>query len=88
MLINRTRYTVERLIHGPNEPYNDIAEWNYTELLHVLGASSKSASYRVETVAELEALFNDSSFHEPDEARVCGYIPFPVVIFFKGQTIC
>ena len=36
-LINNDGYTVERLIHGMEEPYNDINMWDYKALPNVFG---------------------------------------------------
>lgn len=40
-LINNNGYTVERAIHGPEQRYNDIAEWNWTLLPQALGHNVK-----------------------------------------------
>jgi pyruvate decarboxylase/indolepyruvate decarboxylase len=36
-LINNDGYTVERVIHGLKEPYNDIQMWNYAQLPQIFG---------------------------------------------------
>ncbi|MEL4889020.1 indolepyruvate decarboxylase [Pectobacterium betavasculorum] len=38
MVLNNQGYTVERAIHGPEQRYNDIAAWNWTQLPAALGA--------------------------------------------------
>jgi pyruvate decarboxylase len=54
-------YTIERLIHGMNDAYNDVQEWKYKELPEVFGAAPGSVlTYRVETKEELEKLFGDN----------------------------
>lgn len=36
-LINNDGYTIERAIHGPEQPYNDIYMWKYLDLANALG---------------------------------------------------
>lgn len=56
-------YTIERLIHGMQDSYNDVQEWRYRELPAVFGAKEGQVStYRVETRGELEKLFGDEEF--------------------------
>ncbi|OKA37511.1 Indole-3-pyruvate decarboxylase [Bacillus mobilis] len=58
-LINNNGYTVERAIHGQNEPYNDIQMWDYTKLSKVFGSEEKSLTCKVENEIELaEVLTN------------------------------
>lgn len=47
-LINNDGYTVERLIHGKNMPYNDIQPWKYTELPAVFGSNAFTAKVNFE----------------------------------------
>ncbi len=39
VVLNNEGYTVERAIHGPEQRYNDIAAWNWTQLPAALGAN-------------------------------------------------
>ncbi|MGN4443734.1 alpha-keto acid decarboxylase family protein [Bacillus cereus group sp. MYBK79-1] len=58
-LINNNGYTVERAIHGQNEPYNDIQMWDYTKLANIFGSEEKSLTCKVENEIELaEVLTN------------------------------
>lgn len=41
-LINNNGYTVERAIHGQNQPYNDIQMWDYTSLPNLFGSEEKA----------------------------------------------
>lgn len=52
VVVNNDGYTVERAIHGPDQYYNDIAEWRWTELPRVLGVVD-ALTFRVTTVGEL-----------------------------------
>lgn len=43
--------------------YNDIAQWNYTNLIPTFGGTpDNSKTYQVKTKQEAEDLFNDSEF--------------------------
>ncbi|WP_128854626.1 alpha-keto acid decarboxylase family protein [Bacillus sp. CDB3] len=62
-LINNNGYTVERAIHGQNQPYNDIQMWDYTKLANVFGSEEKSLTFKVENEIELAEVFNKISFN-------------------------
>jgi pyruvate decarboxylase/indolepyruvate decarboxylase len=47
-LLNNDGYTVERLIHGPNMPYNDIQPWHYEHLPAVFGEGAFTAQVKTE----------------------------------------
>ena len=53
-LLNNDGYTIERIIHGPNERYNDIYMWDYTAFAKSM-TLDKDLIYtvRVETVDQL-----------------------------------
>lgn len=64
-------YTIERLIHGMEDSYNDVQEWKYKELPAVFGAEEGSVlTYRVETKDELEKLFQDKEFSGPETKKM------------------
>jgi len=54
LVVANDGYTVERAIHGPDEPYNDIARWDWTALPAAFGGAGATA-VRVETVGALRA---------------------------------
>lgn len=57
LLLNNGGYTVERAIHGPEQRYNDIALWNWTQLPQALSLQCQAESWRVtETVQLREVL--------------------------------
>ncbi|MGR9634330.1 thiamine pyrophosphate-dependent enzyme [Bacillus cereus] len=60
-LINNNGYTVERAIHGQNEPYNDIQMWEYTKLAKVFGTEEKSLTCKVENETELQEVLTKIS---------------------------
>lgn len=57
-LINNDGYTVERLIHGMEEPYNDINMWDYKALPNVFGGDSVKV-HDVKTSKDLKAIFDE-----------------------------
>ncbi|KAF7343225.1 Pyruvate decarboxylase [Mycena venus] len=63
-VLNNGGYEIERVIHGRDRKYNDIANWNWTGLLSVLGDASltMSQSYTVRTKSELSGLLDSPSF--------------------------
>jgi pyruvate decarboxylase len=64
-------YTIERLIHGMEDAYNDVQEWKYKELPTVFGAEPGSVlTYRVETKEALEKLFNDDEFSSGETKKM------------------
>lgn len=56
-VINNDGYTVERKIHGENEPYNDIFMWDYKALPAVFGAKDDVKIHDVSTSEELKQAF-------------------------------
>jgi pyruvate decarboxylase len=71
-VINNSGYEIERRIHGRGRDYNEIAEWNWTELLSVLGdaAGKRSKSYTVRTKSELSALLDTESFADAEKMQL------------------
>jgi len=62
-LINNNGYTVERAIHGRDQPYNDIQMWDYNKLPNVFGSEEKSLTFKVENEIELAEVLNKISFN-------------------------
>jgi alpha-keto-acid decarboxylase len=50
VVVDNDGYTVERAIHGPDEPYNDITRWDWTALPALFGGGR---AVRVRTVEAL-----------------------------------
>jgi pyruvate decarboxylase len=72
-LINNAGYAYERLIHGREESYNDIAPWKYTHLAKAFGATDAQLTgkdedrytvrnYVVKTWQDLEDVLGDKEF--------------------------
>ena len=53
LLLNNEGYTVERAIHGPEQPYNDIPRWDWIMLPRALGPDRRSTTVRAQTHGEL-----------------------------------
>lgn len=58
-LLNNAGYTIERLLHGPRMPYNDINNWAYAALPGVFGEGAEP--YQVKTPQELQNTLNELS---------------------------
>jgi indolepyruvate decarboxylase len=57
ILINNDGYTIERAIHGSEQPYNDIPRWDWQALLGTLGPGSRTLTLKAETPGELKSAF-------------------------------
>ena len=56
IVVDNDGYTVERAIHGPAQPYNDISRWDWTAAAGSSSAAPPIAdARRVGTVGELQA---------------------------------
>jgi indolepyruvate decarboxylase len=55
VVVDNDGYTVERVIHGLHEEYNDIARWDWTALLAALDPTGTAVGVKASTVAELTA---------------------------------
>jgi indolepyruvate decarboxylase len=60
ILVDNDGYTVERAIHGPDQPYNDIDRWNWTLLPALFGAGERSVVRTASTVPELVAALTEN----------------------------
>ncbi|ARQ07370.1 TPP-dependent 2-oxoacid decarboxylase, includes indolepyruvate decarboxylase [Macrococcoides canis] len=58
-VINNDGYTVERLIHGMEEPYNDIQMWNYKQLPEVFGGKETVKVHDAKTSNELKTVMDN-----------------------------
>ncbi|TLD12938.1 uncharacterized protein PgNI_03590 [Pyricularia grisea] len=68
-VFNNGGYAYERLIHGPEEEYNDIAPWRYLDLPRAFGADRarekfgyETQTHAVRTWGELDVLLADDKF--------------------------
>ncbi len=62
VLVNNSGYTVERAIHGENQPYNDIPECNWQLMLKAFGGNDdNSLSLKVETAGQLKSALKEAA---------------------------
>lgn len=70
VLINNSGYTIERVIHGPKQLYNDISEtWDYQNMLKFFG-SANSRSYSASIYEQLFAVLDDPEFVANDSIQL------------------
>jgi indolepyruvate decarboxylase len=74
VVVDNAGYTVERAIHGPDEPYNDIAAWNWTGLVDVFGDPGAQA-HRVTTVGELHDALTAAADHPERACLIQAVVP-------------
>ncbi|KAG9917148.1 pyruvate decarboxylase, partial [Aureobasidium melanogenum] len=58
VIINNDGYTIERVIHGRKQTYNDIATWRYLQALNMFGATEDEVdtnTFSARTWGELQA---------------------------------
>ena len=60
VVVDNDGYTVERAIHGPDQPYNDITRWDWTALPSLFGGGARAGAVRVSTVGELRRAYADA----------------------------
>jgi indolepyruvate decarboxylase len=53
IVLDNGGYTVERVIHGLHEEYNDIARWDWAALVPAMGPAQRAVGVRVDTVGAL-----------------------------------
>jgi len=54
VVVDNDGYTIERAIHGPGQPYNDIAWWDWAAAPALFGSGQVSVARRVTTAGELD----------------------------------
>lgn len=64
VVVNNDGYTVERAIHGPAAPYNDIVAWDWRAVPAALGVRNH-LMFRAQTYGELDDAFTTAAQH-PD----------------------
>ncbi|KQR23550.1 alpha-keto acid decarboxylase family protein [Microbacterium sp. Leaf151] len=60
VVVDNAGYTVERVIHGLHEEYNDIAAWDWTTLLAAMDPRGSTTGVRVDTVEDLRRALADA----------------------------
>lgn len=70
-VINNQGYTIERLIWGAQQPYNDIVPTNYAHLLPLFHHPSPSTSYhKASTKEELTAILAKPELKDPQNLQL------------------
>lgn len=69
-ILNNKGYTIEKLIHGPTESYNDIQPWNHQLLLDLFADKVEYKNYTVKSCKDLDELMSCEKFNNPDKIRV------------------
>lgn len=68
-VLNNNGYTIERLIHGETQGYNDIQSWDHSLILPAFGAKNYE-NKRVATYGEWNDMVNDKQFNKNDKLRM------------------
>jgi TPP-dependent 2-oxoacid decarboxylase len=61
VVVDNDGYTVERAIHGADQPYNDIPRWDWTALPALFGGGTRARAVRVSTVGALRRAHADAA---------------------------
>ncbi|KAI5459449.1 thiamine diphosphate-binding protein [Mariannaea sp. PMI_226] len=68
-VLNNNGYTIERVIHGRKQSYNDIANWNHQWALRLFGLDDETAAqnyFRARTWGELETTLKSRQVQDGD----------------------
>jgi alpha-keto-acid decarboxylase len=60
IVVDNDGYTIERAIHGPGQPYNDIARWDWTAAPALFGSERVSVARRVTTAGQLDGALREA----------------------------
>ena len=66
-------YTIERVIHGARQTYNDIVPFNYTHMLPFFNmpeSEAKKNFHKASTKAELEEILGKETLKNPKSVQV------------------
>ena len=61
VVVDNDGYTVERAIHGPEQPYNDIPRWDWTALPAVFCSGERARTVRASTVGVLRRAYAEAA---------------------------
>ncbi|KAI0390587.1 thiamine diphosphate-binding protein [Xylariaceae sp. FL0594] len=68
-LINNDGYTIERVIHGLRQGYNDVATWRYTQAPSFFGAAEDTFTATVRTCGELQAVLETEALRKVEGVK-------------------
>jgi indolepyruvate decarboxylase len=60
IVVDNDGYTIERAIHGADQPYNDIAHWDWTAAPALFGSGRVGVARRVTTAGELDEALREA----------------------------
>ncbi|MHA7652760.1 alpha-keto acid decarboxylase family protein [Mycobacterium sp. ML4] len=86
VVVNNDGYTVERAIHGPAAPYNDIVGWRWTEVPHTLGVTNH-LTFRATTYGELDEALTAAAEHKDRMVFVEVVLPRLEIPPLLGQLV-
>ena len=70
-VISNNGYTIERVIHGPKQRYNDISTlWDHQAMLKFFGAKN-SISCMAKTAQELRNILENDAFRSNNQIQLC-----------------
>ena len=74
VVVNNDGYTVERMIHGKDEPYNDIVSWSWADIPNALGVTNH-LTFRAQTYGELDDAFVAAAEHRDRMVLIEAIVP-------------
>ncbi|KAJ5093036.1 Thiamine pyrophosphate enzyme C-terminal TPP-binding [Penicillium angulare] len=83
IIINNEGYTIERVIHGRKQEYNDVPFWRHREALSYFGADEehvKNNTFEARTVGELQDVLKDERVTDGKGLRI-------VEIFMEREDV-
>lgn len=72
-IINNEGYTIERVIHGRKQAYNDVPYWRHTQALSYFGADEKHVAentFTARTCGELREILQNERVHSGTGVRL------------------
>jgi indolepyruvate decarboxylase len=75
IVVDNDGYTIERAIHGADQPYNDIARWDWTAAPAFFGPARASVTRRVTTAGELDAALRGAADNPGEFALIQAVVP-------------
>lgn len=73
IIINNEGYTIERVIHGRNQAYNDVPFWRHTQALNYFGADEDHVAqntFTAQTCGELREVLKNERVHSGQGVRI------------------
>lgn len=73
IIINNEGYTIERVIHGRKQAYNDVPFWRHTEALRYFGADEEHVArntFTARTCGELREVLKNDRVHSGQGVRI------------------